>query len=47
MEEVGIFYFFRHEKERHVLVIADHNVSFIDLPDPQLIYAPANSNPGT
>ena len=46
MEEVGIFYFFRHEKERHVLVIADRNMSFTDLPDPQLIYAPGNSQSG-
>jgi type VI secretion system secreted protein VgrG len=46
MEEVGIFYFFRHEKERHLLVIADRNVSFNDLPDPQLIYAPGNSQSG-
>ena len=42
MEEVGIFYFFRHEKDRHVLVIADRNVSFSALPDPQLIYAPGH-----
>jgi type VI secretion system secreted protein VgrG len=46
MEEFGIFYFFRHEKERHLLVIADSNVSFNDLPDPQLIYAPGNSQSG-
>jgi len=29
MEEVGIFYFFRHDKDRHVLMIADRNVSFM------------------
>jgi type VI secretion system secreted protein VgrG len=46
MEEVGIFYFFRHEKDRHVLVIADRNVSFSALPDPLLIYAPANLQSG-
>jgi type VI secretion system secreted protein VgrG len=46
MEEVGLFYFFRHEKERHLLVIADGNVSFNALPDPQLIYAPGNSQSG-
>ena len=46
MEEVGIFYFFRHEKDRHVLVIADRNVSFNALPDPQLIYAPGTSQSG-
>jgi type VI secretion system secreted protein VgrG len=46
MEEVGIFYFFRHEKERHLLVIADPNVKFNALPDPQLIYAPGNPQSG-
>jgi type VI secretion system secreted protein VgrG len=46
MEEVGIFYFFRHEKDRHVLVIADSNVSFKPLPDQQLIYAPGNLQSG-
>lgn len=42
MEEVGIFYYFRHDQDRHVLVIGDANVSFRDLPDPQQSYAPAN-----
>ena len=46
MEEVGIFYFFRHEKERHLLVIADPNMKFNTLPDPQLIYAPGNAQSG-
>ena len=46
MEEVGICYFFRHEKDRHVLVIADRNVSFSALPDPQLIYAPGTAQSG-
>jgi type VI secretion system secreted protein VgrG len=46
MEEVGMFYFFRHEDDRHVLVIADKNVSFRPLPDPQLIYAPGNLQSG-
>jgi type VI secretion system secreted protein VgrG len=46
MEEVGIFYFFVHEKERHLLVIADRNVSFNALPDPQLTYAPGNPESG-
>jgi type VI secretion system secreted protein VgrG len=46
MEEAGIFYFFRHEKDRHVLVIADRNVSFDALPEPQLIYAPGNLQSG-
>ncbi len=42
MEEAGIFYFFRHEEERHVMVIADKNVSFQPLPDQQLYYAPTS-----
>lgn len=46
MEEVGFFYFFRHEKDRHVLVIADRNVAFDVLPDPRLIYAPSNAQSG-
>jgi type VI secretion system secreted protein VgrG len=46
MEEVGIFYFFRHEDDRHVLVIADKNVSFRPLRDQQLVYAPGNSLSG-
>jgi type VI secretion system secreted protein VgrG len=43
MEEVGIFYFFRHEDDRHVLVIADKNASFRSLPDQHLIYAPPDN----
>jgi type VI secretion system secreted protein VgrG len=46
MEEVGIFYFFRHDDDRHVLVMADSNVNFRDLPDPKLIYAPPNVQSG-
>jgi type VI secretion system secreted protein VgrG len=46
MEEVGIFYFFRHEEDRHVMVIADSNASFRALPEPQLIYAPSNLQSG-
>ena len=43
MEEVGIFYFFRHEESRHVMVIADKNASFKPLPEPELVYRPANA----
>jgi type VI secretion system secreted protein VgrG len=28
MEELGIFYFFRHEADRHVMVLGDHNLAF-------------------
>jgi type VI secretion system secreted protein VgrG len=38
MEEVGIFYFFRHEENRHVMVIADKNASFKPLPSPELVW---------
>ncbi len=46
MEDVGIFYFFRHDDDRHVLVMADRNVSFRDLPDAKLTYAPSNLQSG-
>ncbi len=46
MEEAGIFYFFRHDDDRHVLVLADKNVSFRPLPDQQLVYAPGNLQSG-
>jgi type VI secretion system secreted protein VgrG len=32
MEEFGICYFFRHEEERHVLVLADAPSAFVDCP---------------
>jgi type VI secretion system secreted protein VgrG len=39
MEEEGIFYFFRHAKESHKLVIADNKSSHHDIPgDASLIY---------
>jgi type VI secretion system secreted protein VgrG len=38
MEQVGIFYFFRHEKDRHVMIIADANSAFRDLSEPRLNY---------
>jgi type VI secretion system secreted protein VgrG len=46
MEEVGIFYFFRHERDRHVLVLSDRNMSFSELPDPELIYASSSAQSG-
>jgi type VI secretion system secreted protein VgrG len=43
MEEVGIFYFFRHEESRHVMVIADKNASFKPLPQPELTWHASNA----
>lgn len=43
MEEVGIFYFFRHEEGRHVMVIADKNAAFKPLPDPELTWHSSNA----
>ena len=31
-----MFYFFRHDKDRHVMVITDKNATFGPLPEPQL-----------
>ena len=33
-----MFYFFRHDKDRHVMVITDKNATFSALPEPQLDY---------
>ena len=38
MEEVGMFYFFRHDKDKHVMTITDKNATFAALPDSQLVY---------
>jgi type VI secretion system secreted protein VgrG len=38
MEEVGMFYFFRHDKDKHVMTITDKNATFGPLPEPQLDY---------
>lgn len=38
LEAVGIFYFFRHEEGRHVLVLADHFSAFDDSPLATLPY---------
>lgn len=43
MEEVGIFYFFRHENDRHVMVITDKNATFSPLPEAQLAYGPVST----
>jgi type VI secretion system secreted protein VgrG len=35
MDQAGIFYFFRHEQRRHLLVVADSNAAFRELPPPE------------
>ena len=39
LEQQGIFYWFRHEKDKHTLVLGDHNGAFQDLPESQVEYA--------
>ena len=46
MEQAGLFYFFRHETNRHVLVIADSNATFRDLPEPNLVHVSSNNADG-
>jgi type VI secretion system secreted protein VgrG len=36
MEEEGWFYFFKHERDKHTLVIADNNSAFDEIPDSNL-----------
>jgi len=43
MEEEGIFYWFRHEENRHVLVLADHRGAYKDLPDKEVEYVGGTS----
>ena len=46
MEQAGLFYYFRHDDDRHVMVIADKNVSFHDLSVPVLVYTSGNDPKG-
>jgi type VI secretion system secreted protein VgrG len=46
MEQAGLFYYFRHDDDRHVMVIADKNVSFHDLSVPVLVYTSSNDPKG-
>lgn len=44
MEEEGIFYFFRHENGKHVLVLADHNGVYKDCPENEVEFgSPTNA----
>jgi type VI secretion system secreted protein VgrG len=38
MEEEGIFYFFKHEKGKHTLVLADQKSGYFDCPENQVDY---------
>src|SRR5262245_13992838 len=42
LEEEGIYYFFKHEKGKHTLVLADSNSAFLDCKDKQVKFS---SNP--
>jgi type VI secretion system secreted protein VgrG len=37
LEEEGIFYFFKHEADKHTLVLADQNTKFPDCPAPTTV----------
>ena len=43
MEELGIFYYFRHEAGKHTMVLADHNVSFKPAPEGSVGYSERGS----
>ncbi len=36
MEAEGIFYYFRHEKDKHVMVLSDHKGGYYECPDAQV-----------
>jgi type VI secretion system secreted protein VgrG len=38
MEQEGIFYWFRHEQDKHTLVLADHKGAYKDLPEKEADY---------
>ena len=40
-EQEGIFYWFRHEKDKHTLVLADHKDAHQDLPENEVEYVPS------
>ncbi len=42
MEEEGIFYFFRHEKDKHVLIYADQKAAYKDCPEKEVEYSVGN-----
>lgn len=38
MEEEGIFYFFKHEKGKHTMVLADNKSAYLDCEDKEIAY---------
>jgi type VI secretion system secreted protein VgrG len=38
MEEEGIFYFFKHEKGKHTMVLADNKSAYLDCEDKEVAY---------
>ncbi len=45
MEEEGMFYFFKHENEKHTLMIGDHKGAFQDCADKEVQFADRDSAP--
>ena len=41
MEEFGIFYFFKHTADKHMLVLADDKSAYADCPEKQAVYDPS------
>ena len=44
MEQEGVFYYFRHEAERHVMVISDKPSAYFDLPESEVDYPPTQGS---
>lgn len=45
MEQAGLFYFFKHEENKHILVIADSNTFFTDLEESRFVFADGERAP--
>jgi type VI secretion system secreted protein VgrG len=41
LEEEGIFYYFRHEEDKHVLVLADHKGAYVDCAENTVDFPPS------
>jgi type VI secretion system secreted protein VgrG len=40
LEEEGIYYYFEHSQDRHVLVLCDSTAGYFDLDEPAVVYGP-------